>query len=251
MFTNLLLVMIRSVLILFVAAVFTSGCGNDSADGSLSASAAQTGNTVYDDSLTPCELLTADIVASEAGIDAGDVNNPVAMSRICTYNWDNGWATLSWVYVYDSAERAREVFEEEHRERTPEEEAASRAALAEGLEERRAEGELTDEEAALGQMLGGMAADMIVTEQKVSIDGVGDQAIYGWGVEESELSIANTTITTYSVSSRLYVLDGNMRFEVEGHPAQYESGVRPSDDMLEANRAFTIALAQRVLAEAR
>lgn len=250
MFTNLPLVMTRSFLILVVVAVFASGCGNDSADSSPSASS-QSSSTVYDDSLTPCGLLTANMVADEAGIDAGDVDNPVSMNQICSYVWDDGSASLSWVSVYDSVERAREVFEREHRERTPEEEAANRAALADGLEERHAEGELTDEEAALGQMLGGMAADMIVTEQKVSIDGVGDQAIYGWGVEETELSIANTTITTYSVASRLYVLDGNMRFEVEGHPAQYESGVRPSDDMLEANRAFTIALAQRVLAEAR
>lgn len=253
----------RTPVLALVLSLTTVGCGSDSGTSSGEAVAPAQGvaaaiGKVYDTSVEdedPCVLLTPAMVSEVTGVpaDALDQTNIIGM---CAYSWDatesygGGSAGLRAADVYEDAEAAATYFAQAYRQLTDEERAQAEAAIAAQVEEQRAAGEVTDEQADMADGFASLAAGMQATVDYQPVEGVGDQALYDGTLRTMNLPVVGETIVA---ETDLYVRDGNLilnvgydGFDPGGDLDAMRAG--PPEAMQAENKAKSVELAQAILA---
>lgn len=233
---------------LFLATCLFVGCGAESSDPAEPQASAST--TAFDEAIEndPCGVLTPALLSDVVGVPV-DRLEQLEVTGLCSYSWDGGQASLGRITVLESAERAQERFDQTYRQMTPEEREQAAEAMREGLERRRAAGELSDEQARMAGGIAGMAGDMAETTEYEPIPDLGDQASYDGTVRTMKAGVlGDVTVAESSLHVRLGNLITTVRTDL------YEPGddievirAGPPPEARQQNRETTIALARAVL----
>lgn len=193
----------------------TEGSGEDvgaTADAAPSSgSDGASASCIADYAESPCELLTAELVQTTlpaAPTDLEQSSYSGSMFSVCTYSWpsdrtgsrevmgrtveyeENNSVGLSWIKTYDGDDPGAE-FRREYLPTDAEVE-RGREMMQETLDERVAEGEMTEDERAVAE---GLTESVAGGLSFVAVEGVGDLASWGGGT--------------------LHVLDGTTAFQVD------------------------------------
>jgi len=167
-----------------------------------------------------CELLTADMVAEVSGVDPSLLEQ-LNTAGMCIYSWDEGQASLGHLRTSDTAEWARDSFENSYRNKTGEEVKADMDKIQSELEKKNTEGTTDVDPEKAKTVTGAMSSAFAGGFQYENIDGLGDAASFE--VTRTEMAIGGHTIVSYANS--LNVLVGNLKFTVgynlEGEPQLY------------------------------
>lgn len=212
--------MIRATILGASFVLLAIACGSPDAGPSSSAAAkaepvAATTAHVFDEALTEatCDLLTTAMVASVAGVAAEAIEQR-EISGMCLYSWDGGNANIAFVKTYESADAARQRFENEHESMTGTEVRATMAEIGDGAREKLREdaaagAEVPDPE-AVQPVVGAMADSMDGGISFEAVPGLGDLAAFE--TTRHVTSFGGQTFVSYA--NKLDVLIGNLTFDV-------------------------------------
>lgn len=211
-------------------AVFLAACGGDQggpdsgnvqSTDSIQSSTSSSGKIFEKDIRSkPCEILTTEMVARVAGVDAAGVEQR-SISTMCLYSWDGGQAMLGHLRAGKTIKSARTRFENAYKTQTPEEVQESLAAIDAQIKKQNSAGktDVTPEQAKL--VTGGLGNAFAGGLQFEDIQGLGDIARFE--TTRTETKVFDKTIVSYSNS--LNVLISNLKFTVsfslDGEPKLY------------------------------
>lgn len=229
-----------SLLIIACGGADSGGAGGSSSDSPTPAAASAAS---YDEALAgdPCALLTPAMVAAVAGVPESQLEQrAMKTGNMCIYSWDGGNASIAFVKVHDSADKARSRFESEHQSMTGEEVSAAMAEIGkrtkEKLEEDAAAGEDVPDPEQVEPVTGAMAEALDGGISFEPVTGVGDLAAYETTRHETRLG--GQVFVSYA--NKLDVLTGNLTFDIT-----FALDDEPGEAKMYRNEA--IALARAVL----
>jgi hypothetical protein len=212
--------------------VLLTGCDAGSSD-TPSSTTAKTGVIDSRHSATPagrlfekeitkqsCDLLTIDSVAKVAGAPVSEITQR-QMSSMCMYTWESGQASIGHLRASESAEAARDLFENSYANQSGEEVADKMAAIGAEVEKQKDAGKTDADPEHAKAVTSAMGGAFAGGFQYEDVPGLGDAARFE--TTKTETSFGGKTFVSYANS--LHVLTGNLKFTVsfslDGEPKMY------------------------------
>ena len=195
-----------------------------------------TAGPMFDDSITrqPCELLTAEAVATVADVSTQALQQH-HQAQMCMYSWDGGSAALVSLRTNSDLNMARLGFELNYRNRTAQEVKESIDALGAEAQRKVAAGEIDVRPEHVETLTSAVTENLSQGLQYEDVSDLGDAA--SLEVTQTRTEFEGKTFLSYP--NLLAVLVGNLHYSVsfsrDGEPQIY--------------REETRALAQAVLAQ--